>query len=246
MEPPLTLLTSLQVVHADMKTKNILLSAGRMTAKIADVGLARYMAQTHMDTKSLPMGTFVYAAPELLLGRRSDHKASSPSSPAASGPSMTAECSHSAVPLTLLYEIALRASCGAVIPSGPRCDLVCTRVAMPGSQCIPLIQNLTTSALVCKRAACGAQVDIYSVGIILWELVTLMTPARGNLRSVKVPEECPADVAHLIEDCLNANNPDERPTASQIYDRLISRCLPQALRTCRIPPLPSPPSEDPA
>ncbi len=64
-----------------MKTKNILLSAGRMTAKIADVGLARYMAQTHMDTKSLPMGTFVYAAPELLLGRRSDHKASSRSSP---------------------------------------------------------------------------------------------------------------------------------------------------------------------
>jgi len=57
-----------------MKTKNVLLSAGRMTAKIADVGLARFMAQTHMDTKSLPMGTFVYAAPELLLGKRSDHK----------------------------------------------------------------------------------------------------------------------------------------------------------------------------
>lgn len=63
-----------QVVHADMKTKNILLSSGRMTAKIADVGLARFMAHTHMDTKSLPMGTFVYAAPELLLGKRSDHK----------------------------------------------------------------------------------------------------------------------------------------------------------------------------
>ena len=67
------------------------------------------------------------------------------------------------------------------------------------------------------------QVDIYSVGIILWELVTLMTPARGNLRRVRVPEECPADMARLIEDCLNANNPDARPTASQIYDRLISR-----------------------
>ena len=73
---PATLHLPLQVVHADMKSKNILLSAGRLTAKIADVGLARYMAQTHMDTKSLPMGTFVYAAPELLLGRRSDHKAS--------------------------------------------------------------------------------------------------------------------------------------------------------------------------
>ncbi len=74
------------------------------------------------------------------------------------------------------------------------------------------------------------------MGIILWELVTLMTPARGNLRSVKVPEECPADVAHLIEDCLNANNPDDRPTASQIYDRLISRCLPSALLPCHLAP----------
>jgi serine/threonine protein kinase len=57
-----------------MKSKNVLLSRD-CTAKIADVGLARYMAATHMDTRSLPMGTFVYAAPELLLGRRSDHKA---------------------------------------------------------------------------------------------------------------------------------------------------------------------------
>ena len=95
------------------------------------------------------------------------------------------------------------------------------------------------TVVLCKGLLCGAQVDIYSVGIILWELVTLMTPARGNLRSVKVPEECPADVAHLIEDCLNANNPDERPTASQIYDRLITRCLPQALLPCCIPHLPS-------
>ncbi len=78
---------------------------------------------------------------------------------------------------------------------------------------------------MCQSIGYNAQVDIYSVGIILWELVTLMTPARGNLRSVKVPEECPAEVAHLIEDCLNANNPDKRPSASQIYDRLISRCL---------------------
>ena len=90
--------------------------------------------------------------------------------------------------------------------------------------------------MVSQEIECHLQVDIYSVGIILWELVTLMTPARGNLRSVKVPEECPADVAHLIEDCLNANNPDERPTASQIYDRLISRCLnPLQLPSCSGP-----------
>jgi serine/threonine protein kinase len=67
-------------------------------------------------------------------------------------------------------------------------------------------------------------VDIYSFGIILWELVTLSTPARGNLRSVHVPNECPADVARLIENCLEANNPDKRPTASEIFDRLMARC----------------------
>ena len=75
----------------------------------------------------------------------------------------------------------------------------------------------------CEMGVC-LQVDIYSFGIILWELVTLMTPARGNLRSVRVPEECPPDVARLIEDCLEANLPDKRPTASVIYDRLMARC----------------------
>ena len=63
-----------------MKTKNILLSAGAHDGQDRGCGPgALYGADPH-DTKSLPMGTFVYAAPELLLGRRSDHKASSRSS----------------------------------------------------------------------------------------------------------------------------------------------------------------------
>ncbi len=87
-------------------------------------------------------------------------------------------------------------------------------------------EALEKQALVGERgvAAGHVQVDIYSFGIILWELVTLMTPARGNLRPVRVPEECPPDVARLIEDCLEANLPDKRPTASVIYDRLMARC----------------------
>ena len=68
------------------------------------------------------------------------------------------------------------------------------------------------------------QVDIYSMGIILWELVTLQTPSRGNLRAMRIPEECPPEVARLIEQCLVADNPDTRPTAAQIFDVIMARC----------------------
>lgn len=103
----------------------------------------------------------------------------------------------------------------------------------PQGQCFVSAQQLPALD-ICGLDLCAcAQVDIYSFGIILWELVTLSTPARGNLRSVKVPEECPSDLARLIEDCLEANNPDKRPTASEIYDRLMAR---HALRGARLLP----------
>ena len=33
--------------------------------------------------------------------------------------------------------------------------------------------------------------DIYSFGVVLWELVTREVPARGCLRDMVVPTECP-------------------------------------------------------
>lgn len=53
----------------DVKSKNILLDREYNVAKIADVGLARVLGNT-VSTRGLPLGTFHYAAPELLVGDR--------------------------------------------------------------------------------------------------------------------------------------------------------------------------------
>ena len=63
-----------QVVHCDLKAKNILLNKDRTMAKIGDVGLARIMAETHLSTASGFFGTFAYTAPEVLGRRRCDEK----------------------------------------------------------------------------------------------------------------------------------------------------------------------------
>ena len=59
----------MQVVHMDVKSKNILLDKEYNIAKIGDVGLARVLGNT-VSSQGLPLGTFNYAAPELLVGDR--------------------------------------------------------------------------------------------------------------------------------------------------------------------------------
>lgn len=63
-----------QVVHCDLKAKNILLNKDRTLAKIGDVGLARIMAETHLSTASGFFGTFAYTAPEVLERKRCNEK----------------------------------------------------------------------------------------------------------------------------------------------------------------------------
>ncbi|CAL5226260.1 g9105 [Coccomyxa viridis] len=63
-----------KVVHCDLKPKNVLLNREWTVAKIGDVGLARMKLDTHLSTTSTVYGTFMYAAPEVLLRKRCDEK----------------------------------------------------------------------------------------------------------------------------------------------------------------------------
>ena len=69
----------MQVVHCDLKAKNVLLTKDRSQAKIGDVGLARMMAETHLSSVSGFFGTFAYTAPEVLGRKRCDEKVQRPS-----------------------------------------------------------------------------------------------------------------------------------------------------------------------
>lgn len=57
------------VIHSDLKTSNILLDRSQTTAKISDVGLARVMERKQYRSSDEHAWTFVYAAPEMLMGR---------------------------------------------------------------------------------------------------------------------------------------------------------------------------------
>ena len=59
------------IVHGDVKLENILMTddLGEINVKLADFGFSKVLGPN--ETRSSDMGTFVYCAPELLLGERS-------------------------------------------------------------------------------------------------------------------------------------------------------------------------------
>ncbi|KAK9821630.1 hypothetical protein WJX74_001672 [Apatococcus lobatus] len=126
-------LHSRNLVHLDLKSSNILLRQG--VAKIADVGFAKILSQSAHSQLAMG-GTWAWAAPEVILGKRS-----------------------------------------------------------------------STTA------------DIYSFGVVMWELVTGESPVRGNARDVIVPSECPPDIKLLLDECFDPD-PRKRPTAREIVHRL--------------------------
>eukprot|EP00884_Botryococcus_braunii_P005881 jgi/Botrbrau1/15294/Bobra.0371s0004.1 len=133
----LVFLHSKRILHLDLKSANVMLKAD-FSAKIGDVGLSKVLLRTHCS-RVTAVGTFDYAAPELLMG------------------------------------------------------------AMQVSE----------------------QADIYSFGVILWEIATGELGKRGQMRNVLCPGDCPEAVRDLINDCLLAD-PNARPTARDLAARLMS------------------------
>ena len=68
-------------------------------------------------------------------------------------------------------------------------------------------------------AQCSDKVDVFSFGVVLWELATGSVPKRGFIEPPPVSQRCPRELSELIKDCIKTK-PQERPTAREIYTRI--------------------------
>ena len=60
---------------------------------------------------------------------------------------------------------------------------------------------------------CSEKADMFSFGVVLWEIITRLRPMRGQMRDL-LPGEVPDEVAALLRQCLDPD-PRARPTARE-------------------------------
>ncbi|KAK9831443.1 hypothetical protein WJX81_005925 [Elliptochloris bilobata] len=82
--------------------------------------------------------------------------------------------------------------------------------------CLSTLRDVGTFAWAAPEVLlgqkCTEKVDIFSFGVILWELSTGEAPGGRQLRNLRVPEEAPPEVDAIIESCLGPDA-DARPSA---------------------------------
>jgi serine/threonine protein kinase len=66
---------------------------------------------------------------------------------------------------------------------------------------------------------CSEKVDLYSFGVVIWEVCTGDVPVRGEMRPLVAPHDCPQPLVELYERCI-AEHPEQRPTAVELLEGL--------------------------
>ena len=61
--------------------------------------------------------------------------------------------------------------------------------------------------------------DIFSFGVVMWEVCTLEQPANRYMRTIE-DHEAPPAIRKLFHDCIQ-ENPASRPSAKQVLEVLM-------------------------
>ncbi|CAL8471975.1 g11517 [Coccomyxa elongata] len=82
---------------------------------------------------------------------------------------------------------------------------------------------------------CSEKADIWSMGVVLWEIVTGERPHLRQLRPLRVPEECPAEIEQAINACRQLD-PAARPSALDICNVIEQTAPRQSSDSSSLPP----------
>lgn len=104
------------------------------------------------------------------------------------------------------------------------CDIGMARV-LGNKEYLSMLSGMGTFAWsapeVLSGKRCTEKVDLYSFGVVIWEVCTGDVPVRGEMRPLTAPQDCPQEVVDLYERCIS-EHPEARPTAAELLTILAS------------------------